>query len=69
MLRTNVIAGALVIAAGVAVWLLGHLSAVSADRTRPAERRRIVRLITVATTLTAFVALTLAVLSPVGGHQ
>ncbi|WP_327010700.1 DUF202 domain-containing protein [Dactylosporangium sp. NBC_01737] len=69
MLRTNAIAGALVISAGVTVWLLGHLSALSANRTRRAERRRIVRLITVATTVTAIIALILAVLSPAGGHH
>jgi hypothetical protein len=70
MLRTNTIAGALVIAAGAAVWLMGHLSARGA---RPAdlhrERRSTVRLITAATTLTALVALALALLASGDGHR
>jgi uncharacterized membrane protein YidH (DUF202 family) len=65
MLHTNAIAGMLVIAAGAAVWLMGHLSARSprgADDL-PA-RRRTVQLITAATTVTAIVALALALLAP-----
>jgi len=67
MLRTNAIAGALVVAAGAAVWLMGHLSARRADD-HP-ERRRTVQLITAATTLTAFVALALALLAPGDGSR
>ena len=65
MLRTNAIAGMLVIAAGAAVWLMGHLSARSARGAdhRPG-RRRTVQVITVATTVTAIVALVLALLAP-----
>jgi uncharacterized membrane protein YidH (DUF202 family) len=70
MLHTDMIAGALVIAAGTAVWLMGHLSARSARGAnhRP-ERRRTVQLITAATTLTAAVALALALLAPGPGYR
>ncbi len=69
MLHTNTIAGALVIAAGAAVWLMGHLSARSARGADHPERRRTVQLITAATTLTAIVALALALLAPGDGYH
>jgi uncharacterized membrane protein YidH (DUF202 family) len=70
MLRTNTIAGVLVIAAGAAVWLMGHLSARSTRRAdHHPERKRTVQLITAATTLTAIVALALALLAPGDGYR
>jgi uncharacterized membrane protein YidH (DUF202 family) len=66
MLRSNAVAGAVVILAGAAVWGLGHLSA---RDTAPSIRRRlhprhIAPMITAATTLTCLAALVMALLSP-----
>ena len=70
MLHTNTIAGALVIAAGAAVWLTGHLTARSGrGATRRPERRRTVQLITAATTLTALLALAMTLLIPADGYR
>ncbi|MEV4709620.1 DUF202 domain-containing protein [Actinoplanes sp. NPDC049316] len=67
MLHASTIAGALVVAAGAAVWVLGHLSARSArGANHHPERRRIVRLVTAATTLTAAIALASTLLA--AGH-
>ena len=71
MLRTNAVAGALVMAAGAAVWGLGQLSArdVGPARRRPRlGRRRTVQIITGATTLVSLVALLLVVLAPAQVH-
>jgi uncharacterized membrane protein YidH (DUF202 family) len=69
MLRSDVVAGAVVMVAGAAVWGLGHLSA--REATAPIRRRlhpqHIVPMITVATTVTCLAALAIAVLGP--GHR
>jgi uncharacterized membrane protein YidH (DUF202 family) len=65
MLRSNALAGVLVIANGVAVWSLDKLSARRPALNRPWPlRRRVARLVTTATTLNALLAMALAVLAP-----
>lgn len=66
MLRTNAVAGALVMVAGAAVWGLGQLPGPSAGRRRRPDRRRTGQLITGATTLVSLVALVLVIVAP--GH-
>jgi uncharacterized membrane protein YidH (DUF202 family) len=72
MLRTNAIAGVLVLATAVAVWLLGQLSARDlqpAARPRRLSHRRTVQLVTIVTTLMSLLALILALITPVSpGH-
>ena len=69
MLRTSPPAGAAVLAIAAAVWLLGRLSARAAGPAaggRPGlSHRRVLQLITAATTLMSLVALALALLAPV----
>ncbi|MGE5156421.1 MAG: DUF202 domain-containing protein [Betaproteobacteria bacterium] len=68
MLRSNALAGLLVIVSGVAVWSLGQLSVREAAATWTwAHRQRVARSVTVATTLVALAALVLAVLVPGSG--
>lgn len=67
MVRTSAAAGAVVLAAGAAVWALGQLSARAigpADRPRRLGHRRILQLITATTTLVSAGALALALLAP-----
>ena len=71
MLRTNAVAGALVMVTGAAVWGLGQLSARDFGPVggRPRlGRRHTVQIITGATTLVSLVALLLVLLAPAQGH-
>jgi uncharacterized membrane protein YidH (DUF202 family) len=71
MLRTNAVAGALVIVAGAAVWGLGQLSArdaQAAGRRHLIDQRRTVQIITGTTTLVSVVALILVLLAPGQAH-
>ncbi len=71
MMRTSPVAGAIVLAPAAAVWALGQLPAQATpptNRRRRLDHRRILQLITAATTLLAAVALTLAVLAPGPGQ-
>jgi uncharacterized membrane protein YidH (DUF202 family) len=72
MMRTNALAGALVMVAGAAVWGLGQLSArdVGPAGGRPRlGRRHTVQIITGATTLVSLVALALVLLAPGPGTR
>ncbi|HEX6872800.1 MAG TPA: DUF202 domain-containing protein [Micromonosporaceae bacterium] len=63
MLHANPVAGGVVLATSVAVWLLGRLSARDlrpGARSRRLDRRRTAQLITLVTTLTSLIALVLA---------
>jgi uncharacterized membrane protein YidH (DUF202 family) len=68
MLHTNAVAGVLVLATAVAVWLLGELSARDLQpttRPRRLSHRRTVQLITIMTTLVSLLAMILALTVPV----
>ena len=72
MLRTNAVAGALVMVAGAAVWGLGQLSARdarAAGRRYRLDQRRTVQIITATTTLVSVVALVLVLLAPARGSR
>jgi uncharacterized membrane protein YidH (DUF202 family) len=68
MLHTNAVAGVLVLATAVAVWLLGELSARDLQpttRPRRLSHQRTVQLITIMTTLVSLLAIILALTVPV----
>jgi uncharacterized membrane protein YidH (DUF202 family) len=68
MLHTNAVAGVLVLATAVAVFLLGELSArdlQTTTRPRRLSHRRTVQLITIMTTLVSLLAMILALTVPV----
>lgn len=72
MLRTNAVAGVLVLTTAVAVWLLGQVSARDlqpAVRPRRLSHRRTVQLITLATTGMSLLALLIALISPGRGWE
>jgi uncharacterized membrane protein YidH (DUF202 family) len=67
ILHTNAVAGVLVLATAVAVWMLGQLSARNLQPTTRPHRlsdRRTVQLITIMTTLMSLLALILALTVP-----
>ncbi len=67
MLHTNAIAGTLVLATAVAIWVLGQLSVREFQpnaRPRRLSRRRTVQIITVVTTLMSVLAALLALAVP-----
>ncbi|HEY6686232.1 MAG TPA: DUF202 domain-containing protein [Propionibacteriaceae bacterium] len=67
ILHTNAVAGVLVLATAVAVWMLGQLSARNVQLTTRPHRlshRRTVQLITIMTTLMSLLALILALTVP-----
>ena len=72
LLRSDPAVGAAVLAAAAAVWFLGRLSAEAATqpamRRRRLSHRRILQVITAATTLMSLMALALALLAPGSGQ-
>jgi uncharacterized membrane protein YidH (DUF202 family) len=71
MLRTSPVAGGLVLATSVVVWMLGQLSALDlqpTSRPRRLSHRRTVQLITVVTTLMSLLALVIALTVPDGSR-
>jgi hypothetical protein len=71
MLGTSPVAGGLVLATSVVVWMLGQLSALDLQpttRPRRLSHRRTVQLITVVTTLMSLLALVIALAVPDGGR-